>query len=213
MKAAAGVMTRPLLVRTTYFDTEPPPETDRGREDGVSLDGPEEAVGGLAHPVVSLPAVSSAIAQTDTYLRLALLLGDPSWSGEHTWRLPDPYRHARRWGLLRDRDVEIVSIEMRSPLLVVLGLSTTVVPRLGVGLVLLGERISAFSPRVSRTRKQELLNAAVYDKEMESVLHGRADAFALQLMGDGYTEPRGPSRIDFLDPDSSEDDDLDELLE
>jgi hypothetical protein len=221
MKAPAGVITRSLLVRTTYFDSEPQPETHAKREDGALAEegngegngeGIGTAVGGLVHPVINLPAVSSAIAQTDTYLRLAFLLSDPSWSGEQAWPLPDPYRHTRRWGLLRDRYVEIVSVEMQSPLLILLGLSTTVVPRLGIGLVLLGERISAFGPRVSRVRKEELLNAAIYDKEMESILHGRADAFALQLMGDGYTAPRGPSRIDFLDPDSPDDEDLDDLL-
>jgi hypothetical protein len=212
MKAPAGVITRPLLLRSRYFaEPQPGAWTEPDGED--EIEGHVESASVPMHTPADLRAVSSAIGQIDSYLRLALLLSDQSWSGEHTWPLPDPYRHARRWELLRDRHVEIVSIEMSSSLLVLLGLSTTILPRLGVGLVLLAERISTSAPRVSRTRKEELLNAAEYDKQMEGILHGRADAFALQLMGDGYTEPRGPSLIDFLDPDSPNDSELDELYE
>jgi hypothetical protein len=212
MKAPAGVMTRPLLLRTRYF-AEPQAEAraEPNAAEDPDLRGENNAV--PMHTPADLRAVSSAIGQIDAYLRLALLLSDQSWSGEHTWPLPDPYRHARRWELLRDRHVEIVSIEMSSSLLILLGLSTTILPRLGVGLVLLAERISTSAPRVSQARKDELLSAAEYDKEMEGILHGRADAFALQLMGDGYTEPRGPSLIDFLDPDSPNDSDLHDLYE
>jgi len=212
MKAPAGVITRPLLLRSRYF-AEPQPEAWTEPDGEDDIEGPVESASVPMHTPADLRAVSSAIGQIDSYLRLALLLSDQSWSGEHTWPLPDPYRHARRWELLRDRHVEIVSIEMSSSLLILLGLSTTILPRLGVGLVLLAERISTSAPRVSRTRKGELLNAAEYDKQMEGILHGRADAFALQLMGDGYTEPRGPSLIDFLDPDSPNDSELEELYE
>jgi hypothetical protein len=99
--------------------------------------------------------------------------------------------------------IEVVSIEMHSPLLVLLALGgAAALGRAGLGLILLAERICTFAPRVSRMRKEDLLRRLEAEHKIEE-LHGRADGLAVKVLASGSA----PERIDLVD-DLDEPDDL-----
>jgi hypothetical protein len=102
---------------------------------------------------------------------------------------------------------EVVSIEMGSPLVITIALSTTAVTGALTALVMLAERIAVFRPRITRERKEELLRAKQIDREAARLESDRADAIARKLAR-GWNTPR-PISIDFFDRDS-DDNDLEE---
>jgi hypothetical protein len=119
----------------------------------------------------------------------------------------------------------LLSVEMKSPLTVVIELPWESVIFMGAGLLLLAERICTFKPRVSRKRKEELLKATVLDKVTETVAAARADALA-QVLLDESQESREtlfdrvqpehvdlrvrPLHVDLIDPKADPEGDLEE---
>jgi len=185
--AEQGVDIHTLLLRTTYF-----------LDDLSDMPVAQQPLFVPAGPPC-LSDVARAITQTDDFIRAAHLLGQPNW--------PSPRELLGRYRVDQfgaKPYTRVVSIEMRSPLAIVVDLPTSLgLVGTCLGLVLLAERICKFGPRVSRTRKEDLLRAAVSDRARARVLEGRADALALQLLEVG-AEPL--DRIDLIDPESSDDD-------
>lgn len=159
-------------------------------------------------PTPDLTDAAAAIYQVDEYLASARLLSQPDWSEFFRSPAGSPL------GLTRsERGPELIRIEMGSPLQILLHLSPAELVSMGVGLLLLAERICTMGPRVSRKRKEELFKAAVYDKAREDVLRGRADSLALELLNDdrnGLPRPR-PDYVDFVDPEAEDDEELESV--
>jgi len=69
------------------------------------------------------------------------------------------------------REIRVVSVEMRSPLEIVVHIPGDVIKGgLAFGLLALGQRIRTLGPRVSRKRKQDLLMAAATRSTSDIVL-------------------------------------------
>jgi hypothetical protein len=86
----------------------------------------------------------------------------------------------------------IASIEMRSPLVVVVEIPVAAYPALIPGLLLLAHRICRFGPRVSASRAKDMRDRALYDRQRKLILEGKADGFAIALK-----EFPMPDRMDF----------------
>jgi len=108
------------------------------------------------------------------------------------------------------REIRVVSVEMRSPLEIVVHIPGDVIKGgLAFGLLALGQRIRTLGPRVSRKRKQDLLMAAVYEKARSDIVAGRADGLAVELLrGDNALRPE---RLDILDAETLDSDELEEV--
>lgn len=181
----------PLLLRTTYFSrpverAEPP-------------------------TVVNLPIATAALAQTTELFVAAdrLAQQEPSYLMQRTRGLLDSWRDEAVFSRHPYAvSVELVSIEMRSPLVIDVTLPWFALKAGGfVGYVLwLGERICTFRPRVARKRKKDLLMAAAFDRFRTRIDQGRADALAAELIKDGLGNR--PDHMDFLDPTDPDDDEL-----
>jgi hypothetical protein len=214
-----------LAVRLTYFGPELPSESIR-QGTVIQRVGDELAVEieDIAPP--TLRHVAAAIAQADAYLNAAVLL-DQHWDQLLAQRASRDRRRAsrgaavegrpfgfigsRRWATRAERHpFSIVSIEMRSPLIIVVAVPALLVAKYGNNLLILAERISSAPARIQRERKEEIVKTELLDQAQQAVREGRADAIALQLLGIGPAFPHlpGPSNIDFLDADDSDDDDL-----
>ena len=95
----------------------------------------------------------------------------------------------------------VVSLQMGSPLEVILELPLVAWPGLAIGLIALIDRIATAPARIARKRKQELLRSAILDKQTQLVVDGQADVLATLLLKEGPDRPvRGPSSVAFLDP-------------
>ena len=108
--------------------------------------------------------------------------------------------------LAADSDVAVVSVQMASPLEVALEIPAALWLPFGFGFLALAERIATMGVRIARKRKQELLKAAITDKQIQLVSEGRADVLALLVLNEG---PRagssGPDEIVFSDPNDPDD--------
>jgi hypothetical protein len=103
------------------------------------------------------------------------------------------------------------SLEMRSPLQLVLQLDPEYVGIAGFGLLLIAERLCTFGPRVSRRRQEEFLKAEGLQTERDRLRRlSEAEALAWDLSRKGPratpSTPRGPDTLDFLLPGEDEDD-------
>lgn len=112
-------------------------------------------------------------------------------------------------GQIRAHKLKVISIEMRSPLAVVLEVPAETVPVLGLSLILLAERVATFGPRVSRRRKEELVRAAKLDHELSTTLAAKADMLAKRNL-EPFANQSRPDRIDLLDAEEP-DEELDDL--
>lgn len=153
---------------------------------------------------MSLTEVAYAVTQVSRYLAFAPLVW-PSYFAR-------PSVEGRREAL---EDVSIVSLEMRSPLEILVALGPDYLSKAGPGLVGLAEQISTFGPRVSRIRKEELVRIEELDQRLSALRKGRAEAFGADLLSNQPTPHLQiePTRIDFLDPtaDLDDDDDLEDI--
>ena len=145
--------------------------------------------------VPTLAQVAAALTQVDAYIDGAIYL-DGRWD-----RLLD---RSERPHFVEYDDPSLISVELHSPLVIVVSISAVLIARHGDSLVRLAERISTALPRIQRTRAEDLM---VRDAA-NAVREGRADASALAILNAGPQAPfpRGPDQIDFIDPESDPDD-------
>lgn len=110
--------------------------------------------------------------------------------------------------------VEVVLVQMASPLNVVLEIPPAAWVPLGLGLVLLAEQIATMPVRIARKRKEELLKLALADRQIKSLLaenrleslEERAKVLGRLLLNEGPSaDARGPSEVAFVDPDDPQD--------
>jgi hypothetical protein len=213
-----SIATGSLLVRATYFADVEPDTPLTPTEPGEAPSLVRELEENFARPdrwqrspdAPDLEAAAAALTQTHCYFRAAWLLTAGEW--------PGVLRERRPTVTLEITDipgVELVAVEMRSPLVITLALPAIYLSKYGRGLVDLATRICTLKPRVARERKEELLAKEALDRAQELLRSGRADALALQVLNAGPGAPfaRGPSRVDFLDPGASDEDDLEILDE
>lgn len=154
------------------------------RERGEQANGESER--SLKSPTLEDPRppnlsdVAAAITQTERYIRAAEILSRTDWpDGDPTRaRFAEFARSAASLTARPTTAYRVASVQMDSPLKIVLHLSPADWVAIAGGLVLLAERISTLGPRVSRTRKRALLEAAVYDAARRDLLAGRADGLA-----------------------------------
>jgi hypothetical protein len=115
------------------------------------------------------------------------------------------------------REVRVVSIEMGSPLLVTLSMTPGGLVASAAGLLLLAERICTFRVRVARQKKLEITMAAEMDAPARERQAVRADALALHVLygdaelGFGGVPHTRPTRIELVDPERPDDDDVEDI--
>ena len=84
-------------------------------------------------------------------------------------------------GRYTGRSYRIVSLEMHSPLVVVLEIPKEAVLFFGFALLALAERVATSQTRVSRKRARDLRDKAVHDRERMLIEEGRLDLAFLQM--------------------------------
>jgi hypothetical protein len=228
-QAGSAVEIGALAIRLTYFSPEiGAREVRQGTV--IRRVGDELTVEIEEDDPPTLKHVAAAIAQADAYLSAAVLL-EQQWDQlladrssrdrRHTTRpiamegetpglvLQGEHRWATRVPIGGEHPFSIVSIEMRSPLVIIVAVSAYLLGKYGNNLLTLAERISTAAIRVQRTRKEEVVKKEVLDQAHEALQEGRADALALRLLELGPPFPHlpGPNNIDFLDADAPENDD------
>jgi hypothetical protein len=115
------------------------------------------------------------------------------------------------------REVRVLSIEMGSPLLVTLLMTSRGLVSSASGLLLLAERICTFRVRIARRKKLEIVMAAELDAPARAQQAVRADALALHVLygdlelGFGGVPHTRPTRIEILDPERPDDPDVEEI--
>jgi hypothetical protein len=183
-----GVRADSLVLQATYFGGSGVHEEDLGEEEEVArfpsrswaTTGPWAAgeVGGPGE--VSLRDAALALTGLSEYLVRADQLAEVAPS-------PQAMHHAN-WYLLRranwaatDPPYKLISIEMRSPLAVVIEVPAEVSIAMLFGMVYLAERLFRSKTVISRNKAKDLRDKAVYDRQRELIMQGKADAFAFDL--------------------------------
>jgi hypothetical protein len=130
-----------------------------------------------------LAAASASLTQLDAYLEAAWLLSTEDWSEA----LRDRGTAGSREGM---PEIELVSMQMGSPLIVVL-LVIGATAKYGSDLVDLGEKIATVGPRIKRKRAEDRLAAE----------EANAKALALQILSKGPPPPHaaGPATIEIAE--------------
>jgi hypothetical protein len=173
-----------ILVRASYFEWKGTFPTENGPR---------------VTPAPTLRDIERALAQLGLFFNYAARITPHISEGSGELLRSQKTTRIRYAGHL-GREPRLVSLHMGSPLHVVFEVEQYLVA--SGGLVLLAERIATFGPRVSAKRKKALLEAAKYDAAHQQVVNAQADVLGDLLLEGGPSRPgpRGPDRLDFVDP-------------
>jgi hypothetical protein len=176
---ATGVRADSLVLHATYFDHNLPSDADvLGTTESAEVRSHERRVG--------LTQTSLALTGLAQYLDRAYRLTDGGVDIGVAEQTP-AYERLKMRGAFSSLGVEapynVVSIEMRSPLAVVIEVPVEVSVAMLFGILYLAERVYRSKTVVSKNKAKDLRDKAVYDRQRELIMQGKADAFAFDLSG------------------------------
>ena len=200
VQAPVDVQTDSLLLRATFEPSEPTESSAHRRL--AMLVASDLGLPEFASPdFTDLRAVSKILLGLDDLIQLARQVPEakfaPTGVSEEGRRFLER-QHQQRY---KGRGYRLLSIEMKSPIMVVLELPPEAAVAFGFAVLALAERIATSQTRVSRRRAQQLRDKSQYDRERELIESGRLDMAARLLA----KHPR-PSTIEIVGGDETFDD-------
>jgi hypothetical protein len=177
-EVATSVVVDSLLLRATFMSAE---ERHVGRSSGLR----KRAIGPYVHeylqvfdppPGRRLGDISDALLGLQEFMRLAMHVGaDKVIDGPYLFAFSDSAATTLS-GL--QVGYEVLSVEMHSPLVVVLHVPPAEAAAFGFAILGLAERLVTIRSRVSRARAKNLRDKAQYDEERRLIENGRLDLAA-----------------------------------